>query len=354
MITRTAATVDAIPASHSIGIEARKRVGGPVELEYIIKKGDRLPKIGKTTFKAAESLRSGSPNSLNFIIREGDIEHPISDNSFIGVFKVTGRDFTDGVIPAGADLICEYEILDSGNVKLEVTIPSIGASLRRSNFYSRKEAEVDFTNAAKRILEDAAKTEAQLSELERQIDEPSVAAARKKLTKANTLSPGKSDPEAAKEAMDGVQKAKELLAKARKANFKLMRRIELNRLIANFEDIRCYATPAEESSFEALLRTAERTISDPNGDFELHARSLSSKLFMILFRQDWFIIDRFKWFADSPHLFGDKKIHERLVADGQNALTSGDTNQLRQVVCDMEGQRFESLRPMIYCPHQTS
>ena len=58
VITRTAATVDAIPASHSIGIEALEKLDGPVVVEHLIRKGEQLPKKGKTTFKAEESKRS--------------------------------------------------------------------------------------------------------------------------------------------------------------------------------------------------------------------------------------------------------------------------------------------------------
>ena len=77
VITRTAATVDAIPASHSITIAALDKVGGPQVLEYLVKSGDSLPKKGSKTFKAAESLKAGSTGSLNFALWEGEIEDPL-------------------------------------------------------------------------------------------------------------------------------------------------------------------------------------------------------------------------------------------------------------------------------------
>ena len=52
VITRTAASVDAIPASHSIGIEARSRMGGSLVLNYLVKEGEQLPKKGRLEFKA--------------------------------------------------------------------------------------------------------------------------------------------------------------------------------------------------------------------------------------------------------------------------------------------------------------
>jgi molecular chaperone DnaK len=116
VIARTAASIDAIPASHSIGVEARDKVGGRLVLDYLVREGDQLPKKGKKTFKAGESLKAGSAGSIKFKLWEGEISDPINDNRFIGMFEIKGSDFDDGVIAAGAEMICEYEVLDSGNI----------------------------------------------------------------------------------------------------------------------------------------------------------------------------------------------------------------------------------------------
>ncbi|HHG5550776.1 TPA: Hsp70 family protein, partial [Pseudomonas aeruginosa] len=71
VIARTAASIDAIPASHSIGVEARDKVGGRLVLDYLVREGDQLPKKGKKTFKAGESLKSGSAGSIKFKLWEG-------------------------------------------------------------------------------------------------------------------------------------------------------------------------------------------------------------------------------------------------------------------------------------------
>lgn len=51
VIARTAASIDAIPASHSIGVEAREKLGGRLVLEFLVREGDQLPKKGKKVFK---------------------------------------------------------------------------------------------------------------------------------------------------------------------------------------------------------------------------------------------------------------------------------------------------------------
>ena len=146
VITRTAATVDAIPASHAICVEVLDKLGGRPRPDFLVKAGDHLPLKGKRVYKAAESLKAGATGSINFILWEGEIDNPIKDNRPIGVLKISGSDFDDGVIPAGADLECKYEILDSGNIIIEVSVPCIGGIFNSAgkNFYSRQEGESDF------------------------------------------------------------------------------------------------------------------------------------------------------------------------------------------------------------------
>jgi molecular chaperone DnaK len=76
VIARTAASIDAIPASHSIGVEARDKVGGRLVLDYLVREGDQLPKKGKKSFKAGESLKAGSAGSIKFKLWEGEISRP--------------------------------------------------------------------------------------------------------------------------------------------------------------------------------------------------------------------------------------------------------------------------------------
>ena len=145
----------AIPASHSVGIEVLEKLGGRPVLDYLVCSGDSLPKKGRKVFKAAESLKAGAAGSLNLKLWEGEIEDPITDNRPIGVLKISGSDFDDGVIHAGADLECEYEILDSGNVIIEVSVPCIGGTFHSGkNFYSRQEGQLDYTEAVVLVVEE--------------------------------------------------------------------------------------------------------------------------------------------------------------------------------------------------------
>ena len=183
-ITKTAAIVEAIPASHSIGIEARETLGGRATVEWLVRAGDELPNKGARTFKAGESLKAGSSGSLNFRLHEGESDDP-EFNRLIGMLKITGNDFDDGVIYAGAELLCEYEMHDSGGIVLEVSVPSIGATFHSGrNYYSRQEGQFDFSADAERVKENGEEALRRLDEISKKIDDPKLEQARSKLERA--------------------------------------------------------------------------------------------------------------------------------------------------------------------------
>lgn len=338
VITRTAAAVDAIPASHSVAIEALDKLGGRSTLSYLVRAGDSLPRKGKISFKAAECLKAGSPDSLNFKLWDGEIEDPIHDNRLIGVLKISGIDFDSGVIPAGGSLECDFEILDSGNVKLEVAIPDI-QGIRSGNFYSwQEEGGFDYSlpDTRQHIVGEGNKTLDRIDEIEDVVQNPKLDVARKKLELASGLDPNESDPETAKEAHDRVLEARSLLAQVRKEHLKEIRQIDLDSVVSFFnEDIRQHARPSEVSSFDNLAKTAQRSIDRNHKDFEHHLDELKGKNFEILWRQDWFVVERFKWIVRSPYRFTDKHRYEELTRIGTKHMRSDDIEKLRAVVAQL-------------------
>ena len=333
VITRTAATVDAIPASHSIGIEVLEKLGGAPTIEWLVRTGDQLPTKRTRIFKAGESLKASSTGSLNFKLLEGESDEP-SDNRFIGLLKITGDDFDDGVIPAGGDLQCDYEMLDSGNIVLEVSVPSIGGTFHSGkNFYSRQEGQLDFSKESARVSEEGERALQRLEKIEDVVGGPKLEQARRKLEASSQLDPDEPDTERVQEAMEGVVEARRLLAQVRKENLKEIRQMELDSASEFFDEhIRQYARASEENAFVNLVRTTQRSIDRNDRGFEIHLAELKGKNFEILWRQDWFVVERFKWMASSPHHFSDPARFKELVVMGMSSLQNDAIDTLRQVV----------------------
>lgn len=332
VIVRTAAMVDAIPASQSIGVEIREKIGGPAALEFLVREGEQLPKKGRMTFKAEESLRSGGVGSIKFKLWEGEIRDPIHYNRFIGLFEIRGSDF-EGVIAAGAELICEYQVLDSGNIRLDVAIPSISGVFHSRNLYSRQEGEIDYTRASGLIIEQCRDVGKHLDEMASKISDPQLDLAREKLQKARAVRPGESDPETAKQAMDHVHDAKKLLALARKDHLREIRQLELDMALdACSRQVRPHARQGELTAIDNLFKTLQNSIDKNSGDFEYLLREHYNKGFQILWRQDYFVKDIFNDFSKEPHLFTDAERYRQLVAAGAEALKADEIDQLRKIM----------------------
>lgn len=342
VISRTAASIDAIPASHTISIEELESKNGARRLGALVRAGDPLPKKGVATFLAGETLRAGSPGSLNFKLWEGSIQEPIEDNVFIGTFKISGTDFDEGMIAAGAELICEYEITDSGNIRVDISVPSIGGSFSSGhNFYSRQDAQIDYSQAAGFVAVEAVDTIERLDALEEHIDDPRIAQLRQRVIKAGKIDSDRAQPEETKQALDEIRAARKELSILRKDHLKTIRQIDLEAVKDNFDRLaRELAGPEEAEQFDALVRTAQHSIDVDGTDFEAHLSELRTRNVGILWRSDAFIVARFQWLAQSPEQFTDQARYGQLIGDGRIALGKQDFDQLREILIHLDELRF--------------
>lgn len=348
IITKTAATVDAIPASHSIALEVLDKRSGRRKPLFLIRKGESLPKKGKEELIAGETLEAGSEHSLNFLLWEGEIENPIDKNRSIGCLKVTGADFDEGVIHDGADLICYYEILDSGEIKMEVEIPDIGGIFDTSghNFYSRGEGEIDLSKDAPRVADEGGQVRNRIDQIKKKVDDPRLVEAQKKLEVANSLDPTSSDSEKVNEAHEGIIEANNLVNKVEKENSKAIRQIDLDETVSFFDTyIRQHARPSEATAFDNLVATAQRCIDNNDSDEELepHLVELRQRNFEILWRQPWFVIEEFKYLVSTPERFMDKSRFNELARSGVQLLESDDIQQLENLTQE-ERMEFSFIR----------
>lgn len=336
IITKTLATIGAIPASHSIGVEVVEKLGGVPVLDFLVNEGDALPKKGTRTFKAGQTLKAGSNDSINIKLWEGNIQSPITDNRFIGVLKITGTSIASGVVPAGADIECEYEISDSGTINLEASIPCIGASFGNHNFYSRQEGQLDLDDVDS-IAEQGRSVIERIDSMSEKVDDPQLESARKKAElAANIDSQEACDPEDVQKANNELLEAKKLINRTRQDNLKVIRQMDLDSCVEFFDEVvRQFAKTAEEHSFDSLARTAQRSIDRGDADFDNILDNLKAKNTVILIRQDWFIVDWYKRAVSSASNYLDQARFRELKRMGDQALAKDDIDQLRTVLFEL-------------------
>ena len=101
------------------------------------------------------------------------------------------------------------------------------------------------------------------------------------------------------------------------------------------------ARPTEVKSFDALVRTAENSINRVGNDFEEYIDELRGKLAGVLWRQGWFVIDRFKSMMDTPYMFVDQKAYSVLINQGKQYIQQDDIENLRMVILKLWNIQIE-------------
>lgn len=326
VITKTAALVEAIPAPSSIYLKVLDKPGGRHVLIPLIRKGEHLPKNDSVEgLKAGNVLEAGSLDSLNFILLEGEFQEDIDANQPIGSFEIKGIAFDEGVIPEGADLICKYEIKNSAEIKLMVEVPDIRGIFEssESDFYSPEEGKIDYTSNAWAVVEGGIAVRNSINEIKEVVDDPKLDQALQKLETALSLDSDESDPEKVKEAEQCISQAKELLEEVSIKNRSEICQIKLDGELSFF-DMYCrqHARPSEERAFDNLVATTQRSIDNNDRDFDDHLNELNVRIFEILWRQPWFIIERFKNLIRTPHIFTNKFHFDELAMKGKQLVGS--------------------------------
>lgn len=336
VITKTLATIGAIPASHSIGVEMLDRLGGIPVYTILIHEGDSLPKRDTVTFRAGQTLKAGSNSTINIKLWEGNIESPITDNRFIGVLKIAGTDFSSGVIPTGADIECEYEMSDSGTITLDVSVPCIGASFTNRNFYSRQEGQIDL-NDVDDIAEHGQQLLDRIERMEERLDDPQLEEARRKAENAATIDQKPlHDPEDVQKVNNDLLDAKKIMNQVRIKNLKTIRQMDLDSCRRFFDEVvRQYAKDNEAQSFDNLVRSAQRSIDRNDADFDNILENLKTKNTIILLRQDWFVVDWYKRATASGANYLDVNRFHDLKRLGDQAMANDDMDKLRQVLFEL-------------------
>jgi len=334
-ITRTAASIEAIPASHSIGVEVKESLySSATKLRYLVRKGDPIPKRGQEKFKAAEKLSAGGNGALIFKLYEGEIQNPVTDNHHVGCFKVRGSDLETGTIRAGDDLVCDYDVSDSGRLSVVISVPSVGGTFGGQDFYSRQEGQLDFTRCQLAIQAEADATLEKIQQIELRVQTRDLEKVRRLLDQAHDACENPAaDPEAIKDASQKVTQARSMLSAVRTEHLPAIRQAELDRAVEVFDQLaRQHAKPSEETAFDAMTRTAERLISNSSGEFDNILDEMRDTTWNILWRLDSFVAGTFNKFSEQPYLFPDQHAYAALVESGNESLARADYEELRNVV----------------------
>jgi molecular chaperone DnaK len=219
---------------------------------------------------------------------------------------------------------------------MSITVPSIGATINPGhNFYSRQDAQIDFTDAAEIVRREADAVLERVDRMAKTVSDARILEARAKAREARSAADSP-DPAVAKQAMDMLLQAKALLAQARAGHLIALREQELADEIAFFQSsVRQHAAQPEMQAFERMCKAARNCLTAASDEFERHRGEMANMSFRILWRQEHFVISLFRYWGTQAHRAGDKAQHAQLMQQGEAALQRGDIDELRKLVQEL-------------------
>lgn len=353
VISKTIASVGAILASHSIGIEIQESLDSTTDrtLDYLVRENDQLPAHGTREFRAMEDIRAGTDDELRFNLWEGDIPKPVEDNLFIGCMTISGNDFDFGTIHKGDRLVCEYTITESGSIELQVSVPSIDEDFSGKNFYSRTQGEKDWGSEAENTAQEAKKVLQKLEDMaevvkgkDAEIIETAVFHNQAILKKMKD----NPDSEDIKKSAEELLQMKKTIYTVKQRNQVLLRQQEITNLKEFYaQEIKPYATGREAVEMEKQLHALEVSIGKSDTVYE-HAMDRFMHLSVSkLFQNPRFLVSMFRDFSQLQYDFTTKDEARDLIEKGNFIIkNNGRVDDLARIVLQLrdlapvEGERI--------------
>ena len=339
-VTRTLASIQAIPASHSIAVKALDRPGGTAVPVYLVEADDPLPKSGTIVLRAARQLVGGSDGALSFSLWEGEIRDPVDDNRYIGSYRIPGKAFHGGVITVGMEIICNYEMNEAGNLRLGVSVPGVGAQLEQQNFYSRLEGQVDIQDTYSLVKEINELLE-RTAQMQLRVVDESLKELREKLFKLRDILSRSNDPEEIARAESSLMDCYRQTALLHQRYAGVIKSQEVEKAVRVFDQLKKNAGEDEIASFRNLVESARFSIDMGSSDIEGQIQEMWRRIGDLRWRDDSFIRRVFLFMADFPGDYSDRARFDHLRAEGMTCLENNDMDALRKIINEIYALRKE-------------
>lgn len=330
LIQKVLASVNAIPSSHAIALKVLDQVGGKAVPVYLVRENEKLPKRGNVSLRAGKRLIADSHDKLFFTLWEGEIEDPIEDNRYIGTYQITGDSFSSGVIAVGAEIICEYEISESGHLNLGVTVPSVGAVFAKQNFYSRKEGQLNLEDPSE-LLKSVHLLQNRILHLRVHSSDVQLARLSIKLDRIEKDIQNE-DPEMVQQAANDLLDCQREIARYRQEHLREFRLADLQSFVRLMEEYQSELSTDAISLLDTLYDEARRAIDHHGENYESALMKYRREGWRVLQNSESFIRDQFYIRIKNPDQYKDPVQFHKLKAEGLTHLENHDMMKLKRVI----------------------
>ncbi len=347
-IVRPIAEAASMPCTHTISVKVAKNAGTEVQnrLSPIVKKGTPMPQKGTTVFHANRRLDPSNPGHIDVeLFQQAEGVEDFESNLFIGPYRIDAIDLPqDGqTLRVGDEVLLHWKLSDSQTLSCAVEIPSLGTFLDNKNFYVNELAELDFGgNNGREIASDAlVVADHELENLSDLLDgqsETEITDLRRRLN--DQLDRLRTNDDA-----DEFRSITEEARHIRQDMSRIRHRPDIRAALLNldlvetqslYEKIADHDQKSSSGRRSKLHATADQALS--RGDVttaETAIDELKSINSQILREIPEFIVGQFEYLATRKHTTVDVALHEKYVVRGKAAISTGDIEDLREVIFDI-------------------
>lgn len=357
-VERTAAASAGIPATQSIGVKVQDD-NGRNTIVILVPKGALLPQGGTARFRAASTVRAGTPGQLRlelFEVSDPAVLDPVL-NLHVGEFRIRGRDLSDSMaVRRGDELLVHWVMGDSQTLQAEVEVPSLGQTFDDANFYDWQTAKQSFegedgARLATGMLDDA---EGELDEAEKLLPlhaRAGLKPLRQRLDVARGTLRGTTEADARRGAVEEARLVRQAVATAcghPEARAAVLRR-ELNDQVRFWDrDVRPDADERANTRADQLSRNARTEIEPGTEDGFAMAENLTDQLNSLYWAEGMrfpsFCTKYWRWARAERHLMRDKARFDTVLAEGDAQLAAGDMAGLRDSLRAMWNNKVSGAR----------
>jgi len=336
------------PLPHTLSVEVLKPGGNPI-LDPVFSKGTPLPAEKVVKYRAMRALAPDNPDSdLAIKLWEGEYLDDPDANEWVGNVLLSHHGVQRSV-PEGAEIEVAIQVNVSRLITVEAFVPHLNQHFTGRLYVPQRE-EQDFADLSNNVASETQTYRQRFNELERtysNVDDESsrtdLEGLRRDLdaldakSSTNSRAAGKSDPDDSRRIVEESKAVRGRLGRLERRAVGFRSPLENKQSVELVEmaaaAVEQFGTSLQKQQLAILRRELERANS--KGDDKMLQRicgDIDELRWRVLFKQDWFWRNMFDSLRQSDSAFVDLIEARRLIAMGQEAVSSGDGEALRNVV----------------------
>ena len=343
-ISRVVAISAGTPATHGIAVKVVDSTSSISRnsLSELVKKGETLPRSGKSKFRAAKTLRPNEPDHILielFQVAEGVTEPELS--LFIGSNRIDSSILSEGdVLRRGDEIILHWEMDENGLIRVTAEMPGLGIHNRQESIYDPGIGERDFSGPNGAQLAGGAIVEAEndIESLEEDLGSKAateIKALRRQHRRLIDNSINSREAEDLRAISEEARHIRQEVSRIRHspAYRQAALSAELQRVTNSFAELASGADAAARARVEQLTSTVRRGIADQDySTAERAIEEIQAVTFDYLRRDPDFVLGHFQHVAKQRHLAADHSLHDELVEKGIDAADDGNIDAVNGVI----------------------